>query len=164
MRKLDEGALSGMKLLVPEGLAFRQSIGAVIQEWQKNFGVYCMMTELPYSDYISALESGNFDAAAVRLGGVDAVSYISAFSRSSQKNYGGVNSTKLEDIIRSALTADNSSSAAMYCLEAEQLIIDSCWFRPMYFEKEYVFYAPGISGVEYDPTCGSFRFVTGKGG
>lgn len=164
MRELEDGALSGMKLLIPEGTALRGSIGAVIQEWQKNFGVYCMISELSYSDYISALESGNFDAAMVRLsGGSSASAYLSVFTRSSQKNYGGVNSRKLEDIISSALTAGSDISASAYCFEAEQFILDNCWFAPLCFEKEFVFHAPGISGVEYDPTCSGFLFSSALG-
>ncbi|MBR5090023.1 MAG: peptide ABC transporter substrate-binding protein, partial [Ruminiclostridium sp.] len=163
MRELEEGALSGMKLLIPEGTALRQSIGAVIQQWQRNFGVYCTISELPAADYISALEAGSFGAAMVRLGGGGgAVSYLTCFSSASPKNYGGVNSPKLEDILSGALTAKSDTTAAAYCLEAEQLVLDNCWFAPLCFEKEYVFRASGISGVEYDPTCGGYYFAYGK--
>lgn len=158
MSGLEAGTLSGMKLLIPEGTALRQSIGNVIQQWQKNFGIYCMITELPYSDFVSALESGSFDAAVVKLNGSDAVSYLSAFTGSSPKNYGGTESRKLDDILNSALTADDDTSAAKNCLEAEQLILDNGWFMPLCFEKEYVFFADGVSGVGYDPVSSGFIF------
>ncbi|MBO6229552.1 MAG: hypothetical protein J6O50_03220 [Ruminiclostridium sp.] len=159
MRQLEEGALSGMKLIMPEHTALRQVVGGMIGQWQKSFGIYCMTDELTAADYTSALSAGRFDAAMVRLSGNGAVSYLSDFTENSVKNYGGVSSRKLDDIIKSALTAKDDSSAAVYCLEAEQLVLDNGWFAPLCFEKEYIFRASGVSGVEYDPTCGGFIFA-----
>lgn len=158
MRELEDGSLSGMKLMIPEGTSLRQSIGAVIQQWQKNFGIYCTISEMPYSDYMSAVEGGNFDAAMVKLGGNDALSYITGFSAVSPRNYAGVDNRKLDDILNSALTAKSSGSAARYCLEAEQLVMDNCWFAPLCFETGYIFCADGVRGVEYDTSCGGFIF------
>ena len=120
MSGLEAGTMSGTRLLIPEGTALRQSIGSVIQQWQKNFGVYCMTDELSAAEHIAALESGSFEAAMVRLGGNSAVEYLTCFSSSSSKNYGGVKNRKLEDIINGSLTAGNDTLAAAYCLEAEQ--------------------------------------------
>ncbi len=160
MRKLDDGQLSGMKILIPEGTALKQSIGAVIQKWQQNYGIYARISELPYSDYISALTSGNYDAAVVRLsgGGRGAVDYLNAFSSGSSKNYANVESRKLENILDSARNAADVKTASMYCLEAEQLILDNAWFVPLCFEKEYVFFQSGVSGIGYDPFSGAYLF------
>lgn len=160
MRTLEDGALSGMRLIVPEGTALKQSMGNVIQQWQKNFGVYCMMTELSAGDYVSALQNGSFEAALVRLGGNgSAVSYLTCFASSSSRNYGRSESAKLDDILDGALTAQTDTSAAGSCLEAEQFVLDSSLFAPLCFEKEYVFTGAGISGIEYDPSCGGFIFA-----
>lgn len=158
VRELGDGALTGMKLLIPEGTALRQGIGAVIQQWQKNFGVYCLIDEQPYADYISALESGSFEAALVRLGGNDALSFVAPFSSSSQKNWGGVSSRKLDDILSGAMTARDSSSAAKYLLEAEQFILDNGWFVPLCFETGHIFTVSGVGGIVYDPSFGGYIF------
>ena len=161
MRDVKEGALSGVSILMPEGTALRQNVGLFIQEWQRNFGVYCMISELPYDSYISALSAGDFDIALVRLGGggSGAVSYLNSFSAGSSANYGSVRSKKLEDILNSAITAENNKSAARYCLEAEQFITDNGYFIPFCFEKEYVFRAKGVGGVGYDPFSGIYLFA-----
>ena len=160
MHGVKEGALSGVRILMPEGTSLRQNVGLFIQEWQRNFGVYCMISELPYDSYISALSSGDFDIALVRLGGgaAGAVSYLNCFSSSSAENYAGVRNSKLENILDSAITASNNSSASRYCLEAETFIIENYWFVPFCFEKEYVFREKGVSGVGYDPFSGIFLF------
>ena len=160
MRELEDGALTGIKLLIPEGVAVRQQLGVIIQEWQKKFGVYCLISELPYPEYYSALSAGNFDIALVRLGGSasGAVSYMNVFTSGSPENYAHINNRKLESIIHDALTAENESSAARYCLEAEQLVLDNSWFAPLCFEKEHIFFASGVEGVEYDPFSGTFIF------
>ncbi len=160
VREVHTGALSGVRILMPEGTSLRQSVGSFIQEWQHDFGIYCMISELPYSEYISALSSGDFDIALVRLSGGNsgAVSYPGTFSSASALNYAGVSSRKLDDIISGALTAPDSASAARYCLEAEQLVMDSGWFAPLCFEKEYVFRAQGVENVGYDPFSGIYLF------
>ena len=86
------------------------------------------------------------------------VTFLSAFSSSSQKNYGGVSSRKLDDILASAHNAKDSSSAARYLLEAEQLILDSGWFVPFCFETGQIFLASGVGGIAYDPSFGGFIF------
>lgn len=161
MRELPQGSLSGVRLLMPEGTSLRQAAGSFIQEWQRKYGIYCMISELPYSEYISALASGNFDIALYRPGGgsAGAVAYLNAFSSSSAENYAGIADRKLEDILNSAITADSAASAARYCLEAEQLIIDNGLFAPLCFETEYVFRAGGVSGVGYDPFSGIYLFA-----
>ena len=158
VRELRDGSLSGMKLIIPEGTSLRQIIGTVIQQWQKNFGIYCTISEMPYRDYISAVESGKFDAAMVKLSGNDALSYLMGFSASSSRNFAGVDNRKLDDILSSALTAGNSGSSARYCFEAEQLVLDNFWFAPLCFETGYIFCADGVRGVEYDTSCGGFIF------
>ncbi len=160
MRGMKDGALSGMKILIPEGTSLKQSIGSVILKWQQNYGIYCMISELPYSEYISALSSGNYDAAVVRLsgGGSGAVDYLNTFSSGSSKNYTNVSDPKLEDILSSALTSADAETASVYCLEAEQLILDNFYFVPLCFEKEYVFYQNGVSGIGYDPFSGSYLY------
>ena len=77
---------------------------------------------------------------------------------SSAQNYGGADSRKLDDIIIGALTASDDKSAAKYCLEAEQFILDSGFFAPLCFGKEYVFYGRGVSDIGYDPSMGIFCF------
>ena len=160
MRGVKEGALSGVNIIIPEGTSLKQGVGRFIQEWQHNFGIYCMISELPYDSYLSALSSGNFDIALVRLsgGGSGALSYLNCFSSASSSDHARVDSKKLDDILNSAATAGNERSAARYCLEAEQFIIDNGYFIPFCFEKEYVFRAKGVSGVGYDPFAGIYLF------
>lgn len=158
MRTLPDGALSGMKLLIPEKTSLRQYAGIFIQRWQKNFGINCTVTELPYDSYLSALCAGSFDAALVRIGGHDACGYLSAFMSSSAQNYGGADSRKLDDIMICALTAGDDESAARYCLEAEQFILDSGYFAPLCCGKEYVFSGRGVSGIGCDPGSGTYIF------
>lgn len=158
MRALPDGALSGMKLLIPEGTALRQAAGIFIQRWQKAFGINCTVSELPYDEYQSALQNGDFDAALVRIGGSGVGSYLSAFTSASAVNYGGANSRKLDDIISGALTSGSTDSAARYWLEAEQFILDNGYFAPLCFGSEYIFCKNGTEGIGYDPASGIYIF------
>ena len=135
-------------------------IGGILQKWQKDYGFYCLVSELPYSEYISALSSGDFDIALIKLSGdgSGALSYLDAFSASSSRNYSGFDSKKYENIISEAASASDVQRAAAYCLEAEQFILDNCCFTPLFFGKEYVFRQNGVSRIGYDPFGGAVLY------
>lgn len=160
IKGLEEGSLSGLKIIMPEGTGLKPCLGDTLQNWQKYYGIYCMISEMPYDSYLSALKSGSFDIALVRLGGggKGALSYVQCFSEDAPENYAGVKSPKLEDMLKNAVGTEDTATAVKYCLEAEQFILDSFRFVPLCFEKEYVFRANGADGIEYDPFKGTFIF------
>lgn len=160
LRSMNEGSLSGLRIIIPEGTGLKTLLGDTLQKWQKYHGIYCMIAEMPYDSYLSALKSGDYSIAMVRLGGggKGALSYVDCFSSGSAENYAGVSNPKLDDMLKNAICSNNMQTAVKYCLEAEQFIIDNFWFVPLCFEKEYVFRADGVSGTGYDPFSGTFMF------
>lgn len=152
------GALSGMKMIMPSGTGLRGDIGRVMQGWQSECGFYCSLSELETDEYRKALEQGDFDIALVKLSGEynSPYAYLNDFLEGNSTNFSGYNSKKYSHIINSALTANDSLSAAIYYKEAEQLLIDSGVFIPLCTETEYVFYEEKLEGMDYNPFSGIY--------
>ncbi len=155
--KIDKEKLSGIGMIMPENEEIRAAVGSILQKWQKHYGFYCSVSELQTDEYNRRIENGDFDIAVVRLSGGEnsPAGYLSYFSGSSHVN---PSNRKYEHILSSAEAAETAEEAIAYYKEAEQYLIDNFIFVPFCFEREYVFYSDGISGVEYNPFNGIFRF------
>lgn len=152
------GALSGMKMIMPDNTGLRGDIGKIMQKWQSECGFYCSLAELESKDYKNKLESGDFDIALVKLSGEynSPYAYMNDFLSGNSDNYSGYNSQKYSHIISSALTASDNALAAVYYKEAEQLLIDSGVFVPLCIETEYNFYEEKLEGIDYNPFSGVY--------
>ena len=155
--KIDKEKLSGIRMIMPENEEIRAAVGGILQKWQKHYGFYCSVSELQTDEYNRRIDNGDFDIAVVRLsGGENSPSgYLSYFSGNTPVN---PDNRKYEHILNSAEGAENAEEAIAYYKEAEQYLSDNCIFVPLCSEREYVFYSDGISGVEYNPFNGIFRF------
>ncbi len=152
------GALAGMKLIMPQGTGLRTDMGRIMQSWQSKQGFYCSIAELEAAEYKNALENGDFDIALVKLSGEynSPYAYLNDFLENNSSNYSGYESKKYSHIINSALTAQDSETAAVFYKEAEQLLIDSGVFIPLCIETEYVFYEEKSEAILYNPFSGVY--------
>lgn len=153
-------ALSGLRIIMPENDDIRDMTDDLLQTWQKNYGFYCAVSELPSDEYGTALENGDFDIAIVRLSGDSGTpsGYLSCFRSDSADNHAGFRNRKFDHILDTALLSSDYKSSVAYYTEAEQQILDSFQFVPICYEKEYVFYSDGVSEVEYNPFNGVFYY------
>ncbi len=152
------GAVSGARLIIPQGTGLRGDMGKVLQNWQSECGFYCSIAELEETDYQKALQNGDFEIALVKLSGEynSPYAYLNDFLNNNSANYSGYSSQKFSHIISSALTSVDDSSAAVYYKEAEQLLIDSGVFVPLCIETEYIFYKDNFEAITYNPFSGVY--------
>ncbi len=154
----DVGMLTSARFIMPKDAEFREEIGGIMQKWQSKHNFYCNISELAQEDYNSALNSGDFDIALVKLSGEynSPYAYLNDFMPDNSKNYGNYSNKKFVHIMNSAFTSKDSDDAALFYKEAEQLLIDNAVFVPLCIETGYVFYSDDISGVEYNPFLGVY--------
>jgi len=152
------GALSGIRMIMPDKPGLRKDIGRLLQGWQSECGFYCGITELKTDDYNRALKNGDFDIAIVRLSGEynSPYAYLNDFLADNSENFSGYKSNKYNHIINSAITSADNESAAVFYKEAEQLLIDSGVFIPLCIETEYIFYEDDNEGIFYNPFSGVY--------
>ena len=147
-------SLSGLKMIMPENSELRKWADGVLQLWQKKYGFFCTITELSEGDFSAALEAGAYDIALVRTSGCTVSDYFAPFVSGGAR----IESPKLSHVINSAERSLDIASAAPFFIEAEQFLLDSFYFVPVCTEKEQVFFAKGVSGIEYCSKTGAFDF------
>lgn len=161
--EIDKDFFEGARIIVKDESA-AQAVGYLMQEWQREFGFYCVVETLSESEYNARLASGDFDAAVVDLsGGYNSPeSYFSAFSKNSASNHSGFSSADLESLLNSAATAVDLSESAEIYAQAEQLILNKAYFVPLYFKNEYFYTADDCVDIVYNPFSKTVDFSIAK--
>lgn len=161
--ELDKDYFEGAKIIVKDEYA-AQAVGYLMQEWQREFGFYCIVETLSESEYNARLASGDFDAAVVDLtGGYNSPeAYFTYFTKKSASNYGGFSSAELEELLESAATAVELADSGELYAQAEQLILDKAYFVPLYYKNEYFYTADDCVDIIYNPFSKTVDFSIAK--
>lgn len=149
---LNKDLFAGARIIVPDGSA-AEAVGYLMQEWQREYGFYCVVETLDGEEYRARLRSGDFELAAVELtGGYNSPSaYLERFRRGNAANYGKFSSAEFEELMNSAEKAvDLEESAELYA-EAERLLIDEAAFVPLYYKNEYFYFDKDCADIVYNP-------------
>ncbi len=128
---LSDGTVSGnLRLLVNEESSYKVSMANAVAQSLTAFGLTVTVETLPWEDYLSALERGDFDLyyGEVRLGADWDVSAL--IGAGGALNYGGWYSEETERLLSACDTASDRS-AALYALyehlQAEMPMIPICF-------------------------------------
>lgn len=160
---LDKDLFAGARIIVPDDSA-AEAVGYLMQEWQREYGFYCVVETLGDQEYLSRLKSGDFEIAALELtGGYNSPSaYLENFRRGSSANYGKYRNTEFEELMDAAEKAvDLAESAELYA-QAEQLLIDDAAFVPLYYKNEYFYFDEDCSDIIYNPFTKNVYFREAK--
>ena len=160
---LDKDLFEGARIIVRDESA-AQAVSWLMQEWQREFGFYCVVETLSDGEYRARLLSGDFEAAVIDLSGSynSPEAYLEAFSRKNAANYGGFADPQFEALLNRAQTAlDLADSAELYA-QAEQLLMDSAAFVPLYYKNEYFYTAKDCADIVYNPFTKRVYFSQAK--
>ncbi|MCM1167671.1 MAG: peptide ABC transporter substrate-binding protein [Lachnospiraceae bacterium] len=160
--QLDTGLFTGARIIVSDSAA-ETAVSYVMQEWQREFGFYCVVEQLSGEDYKARLESGDYDIAVLELSGKynGPSAYLEQFSSGSSENFTHFYDGEFEAALALAETAESSDNAERY-LAAEQALIDKAAFIPLYCKNEYFFTAEGNTDILYDPFAKTVDFSSAK--
>lgn len=161
--RLDTSLFTGARVIVPNSVA-ETAISYVMQEWQREFGFYCVVDRLEADEYSAALESGDYDVAVMELTGKfnSPSAYLEQFVSDNNMNYSNYSDSGYDETIKQAAeTAELSDSAKKY-FEAEQRLIDKAAFVPLYCKNEYFFIRENAADIVYDPFSKTVDFTLAK--
>ncbi|MDE7194674.1 MAG: peptide ABC transporter substrate-binding protein [Oscillospiraceae bacterium] len=160
---LNKDLFAGARIIVPNDSA-AEAVGYLMQEWQREYGFYCVVEVPGEQEYLSRLKSGDYEIAALELTGSynSPSAYLESFRRGSSANYGKYRSTEFEELMDAAEKAvDLAESAELYA-KAEQLLIDDAAFVPLYYKNEYFYYDKDCSDIIYNPFTKNVYFRDAK--
>lgn len=160
---LDLELFTGAVIIVPNTVA-ETAVSYIMQEWQREFGFYCVVQVLGESEYLSRLRSGNFDIAMLELSGSynSPAAYLERFTSGSSDNFSHVSDSGFDAKLSAANAAAELSEGAKIFLQAEQLLIDNAEFVPLYYKNEYFFTGSDISDLLYNPFTKTVNFTSAK--
>lgn len=160
---LDLNLFTGTKIIVRNSAA-ETAVSYVMQEWQREFGFYCVVEVLSEDEFRYRLEDGDYDIAVMELSGKynSPSAYLEQFGRSNTDNFTGFSDSGFEALLKQAEeSADLSESAELY-KKAEQLLIDNAAFVPLYYKNEYFFTVEGGTDIVYNPFSKTVDFRLAK--
>ena len=160
---LDKSLLMGATIILSEDVD-AQAVSFIMQEWQRELGLYCKIERLSSAEMESRLQSGEFDIAVTGLTGSynSPAAYLELFSRDSLSNYGGYFNIQLERLLSNAEVAVELSESADICIEAEKLLLSDAAFVPLYYRSEYFFVGEDYADITYNPFTNIVDFSQGK--
>lgn len=161
---LDISQFSGARIIMRDNETAAAMLSVITQEWQREFGFYCVVEVLSESDFSARLSSGDYEIAVQELSGSvnSPGAYLQAFTSGGSGNYSGYRSADSDGLIKAAQrAADLGESAGLYA-KAEQSIINGAAFIPLYYKNEYFCINKDYADIYYDPFNKTIDFTQAK--
>ena len=161
---LNRDLLSGARIITRDDSAASAMISVIMQEWQREFGFYCVVETLSESDFNARLSSGDFEIAMQDLNGStnSPAAYLQSFTKGGSGNYSGYSSADVTRLVNSAQRAADLSASADLYKQAEQTIIDDAIFIPLYYKNEYFYINKNFADISYNPFNKTVDFTQAK--
>ncbi|MGN1423607.1 MAG: peptide ABC transporter substrate-binding protein [Oscillospiraceae bacterium] len=158
---LDRSLFTGARVIVPDDAA-AEAVSYIMQEWQREFGFYCVVERLNEKEYSARLESGDYEIAAVELTGSynSPAAYMDCFRKSVR--LGGFSDMEFESLMNRAEECESMDESAELYRQAEQLLINKAAFVPLYFKNEYFFIGEDMTDIYYNSFTKTVDFSQAK--
>lgn len=162
--ELDRDLFSGARIITRDDSAASAMISVIMQEWQREFGFYCVVETLSETDFNARLSSGDFEIAVQDLTGStnSPAAYLQSFTKDGSGNYSGYSSKEVTRLVNSAQRAADLSASADLYKQAEQTIIDDAIFIPLYYKNEYFYINEDFADISYNPFNKTVNFTQAK--
>lgn len=159
--QLDRSLFTGARVIAPNDTA-AEAVSYIMQEWQREFGFYCVVEVLGETEYAARLESGDYEIAVAELTGSynSPAAYMDHFRKNTA--LGGFSSAEFESLMNKAEECESMSESAELYRHAEQLLIDRAAFVPLYYKNEYFFVGEDCADIYYNSFTKTVDFSQAK--
>ncbi len=156
--------VTGLRVLIPENdsVANEQYFGYLSQVIQRELNLYLTIETADQEDFESRLASGDYDMAILPLEADfdHPVSILEDFQSGSAENYTGYSDSTLDHYLDQLYRG--SEGEAGLCKLAEQHLLDSGIFLPLYYQTSYLAVDKSVSSVFLNPQNGAVDFRYAK--
>ncbi len=161
--KLSTNLFTGVRIIVNNAAA-ANAISYILQEWQREFGFYCVVEQLDDSKYNERLQSGDYEIAMVELAGKynSAAAYLEQFSSNNSANYWAYSNEEYDRLLNEANEAADPAECDELFKKAEQMLIDNSAFVPLYYKNEYFLTYDDCWDIVYNPFSKTVNFINAK--
>ncbi len=161
--KLSTNLFTGARVIVNNSTA-ATAVSYILQKWQKEFGLYCVVEELNDREFNERLQGGDYEIAVVELAGKynSAGAYLEQFCSGNSANYSGFVNAEFDKLVNEASEAVDQTKCDELFGKAEQLLIDKCVFLPLYYKNEYFLTPEDYAEIVYNPFAKTVNFTNAK--
>ena len=152
--------VTGLSVLIAENDSVNneQYFGYLSQVIQRELNLFLTVETVDQSEFDSRLASGNYDLAIVSLEADfdHPISILEDFQTGSAENNTGYSDSTLDSYLDQLYRG--SDGEAGLCKLAEQHLLDSGIFLPLYYQTSYLAVDKSVSGVFLNPQNGAVDF------
>lgn len=152
--------VTGLSVLIAENDSVNneQYFGYLSQVIQRELNLFLTVETVDQSEFDSRLANGNYDLAIVSLEADfdHPVSILEDFQTGSAENNTGYSDSTLDSYLDQLYRG--SDGEAGLCKLAEQHLLDSGIFLPLYYQTSYLAVDKSVSGVFLNPQNGAVDF------
>lgn len=152
--------VTGLSVLIAENDSVNneQYFGYLSQVIQRELNLFLTIETVDQSEFDSRLASGNYDLAIVSLEADfdHPISILEDFQTGSAENNTGYSDSTLDSYLDQLYRG--SDGEAGLCKLAEQHLLDSGIFLPLYYQTSYLAVDKSVSGVFLNPQNGAVDF------
>lgn len=152
--------VTGLSVLIAENDSVNneQYFGYLSQVIQRELNLFLTVETVDQSEFDSRLASGNYDLAIVSLEADfdHPISILEDFQTGSAENTTGYSDSTLDSYLDQLYRG--SDGEAGLCKLAEQHLLDSGIFLPLYYQTSYLAVDKSVSGVFLNPQNGAVDF------
>ena len=152
--------VTGLSVLIAENDSVNneQYFGYLSQVIQRELNLFLTVETVDQSEFDSRLSSGNYDLAIVSLEADfdHPISILEDFQTGSAENTTGYSDSTLDSYLDQLYRG--SDGEAGLCKLAEQHLLDSGIFLPLYYQTSYLAVNKSVSGVFLNPQNGAVDF------
>ncbi|MGN0678442.1 MAG: peptide ABC transporter substrate-binding protein [Oscillospiraceae bacterium] len=161
--KLSTNLFTGARVIVNNSAA-ANAVSYILQEWQREFGFYCVVEELDDRRFNDRLQSGDYEIAVVELAGKynSAAAYLEQFCSDNSANYWAYFNAEFDRLVNDANEAADPAECDELFKKAEQMLIDKSAFIPLYYKNEYFLMYDDCQDIIYNPFSKTVNFVNAK--
>lgn len=162
--QLDRTLFSGARIIMKDDASAASMISLIMQEWQREFGFYCVVETLSEAEFNARLSSGDFEIAVQELSGStnSPASYLQSFTQNGANNWSGYYSSEADRLISKAQRAAELSESAELYSQAEQKILDDAAFIPLFYKNEFFYINKDLADIYYNPFNKTVDFSQAK--
>lgn len=157
-------AIDGVKITVPESFSGSDYLNLITEQWQENLDFFCGIEVVSMNEYEMKLSEGSFSIALVEITSEEnsPAGFLRPFSDGKPAELCGYGNIHLNGILYKVAKAGSLNEAVELYSSAEESVIDSYAYIPLFYGNEYFIYPTNKTDIEYKPFTREIYFRYAK--
>ena len=161
-KELHLNSMNTIRILVSNNIKDTDALLTICQEWQTLFGQYIGLETVTQEEYEKRIASGDYSIALYSIGADRNSCYNMLQQFTVQQKMLGFESEAFSGIMAELASAGKLSDTVELYAMAEQAVIDSNVFIPLFYKNSYLVCTAGNRDIGFDAFSGAVDFKYAK--